>query len=136
MHQVGYTKEFAAGVIANAGTLGILIPPSIVMVVYAAAVEVSVGRMFLAGVLPGLMAGSMLMITIYIMARVKNLPKGEWQGWDEVAAAVLDAVFGLVLIIIILGGIYGGIFTPTEAAAVACVYAFFAALMITVTWGL
>ena len=130
MHQVGYTKEFAAGVIANAGTLGILIPPSIVMVVYAAAVEVSVGRMFLAGVLPGLMAGSMLMITIYIMARVKNLPKGEWQGWDEVAAAVLDAVFGLVLIIIILGGIYGGIFTPTEAAAVACVYAFFAALMI------
>ncbi len=130
MHQVGYTKEFAAGVIANAGTLGILIPPSIVMVVYAAAVEVSVGRMFLAGVLPGLMAGSMLMVTIYIMARVKNLPKGEWQGWDEVAAAVLDAAFGLILIIIILGGIYGGIFTPTEAAAVACVYAFFAALMI------
>ena len=130
MHQVGYTKEFAAGVIANAGTLGILIPPSIVMVVYAAAVEVSVGRMFLAGVLPGLMAGSMLMITIYIMARVQNLPKGEWQGWDEVAAAVLDAAFGLVLIIIILGGIYGGIFTPTEAAAVACVYAFFAAIMI------
>jgi C4-dicarboxylate transporter DctM subunit len=72
----------------------------------------------------------MLMITIYIMARVKNLPKGDWQGWDEVAAAVLDAAFGLVLIVIILGGIYGGIFTPTEAAAVACVYAFFAALMI------
>ena len=70
------------------------------------------------------------MITIYIMARVKNLPKGDWQGWDEVAAAVLDAAFGLVLIVIILGGIYGGIFTPTEAAAVACVYAFFAALMI------
>lgn len=130
MHQAGYTKDFAAGVIANAGTLGILIPPSIVMVVYASSVDVSVGRMFLAGVLPGLMAGSMLMITIYIMARVKNLPKGEWQGWDEVAAAVLDAAFGLVLIIIILGGIYGGIFTPTEAAAVACVYAFFAALMI------
>ena len=130
MHQVGYTKDFAAGVIANAGTLGILIPPSIVMVVYAAAVEVSVGRMFLAGVLPGLLAGCMLMITIYIMARVKNLPKGDWQGWDEVAAAVLDAAFGLVLIVIILGGIYGGIFTPTEAAAVACVYAFFAALMI------
>jgi C4-dicarboxylate transporter DctM subunit len=89
MHQVGYTKDFAAGVIANAGTLGILIPPSIVMVVYAAAVEVSVGRMFLAGVLPGLLAGCMLMITIYIMARVKNLPKGDWQGWDEVAAAGL-----------------------------------------------
>ena len=69
-------KEFAAGVICNAGTLGILIPPSIVMVVYAAAVEVSVGRMFLAGVIPGLLAGFMLMVAIYIMAKVKNLPKG------------------------------------------------------------
>ena len=75
MRQVGYTKEFAAGVIANAGTLGILIPPSIVMVVYASATEVSVGRMFLAGVIPGIMAGSMLMITIYIMARSKTCQK-------------------------------------------------------------
>lgn len=124
MRQVGYTKDFAAGVIANAGTLGILIPPSIVMVVYASAVEVSVGRMFLAGVIPGLMAGTMLMITIYVMARIKNLPKGEWQGWGEVASSGLDAVWGLFLIVIILGGIYGGIFTPTEAAAVAAVYAF------------
>jgi len=70
MRQAGYTKEFAAGVIANAGTLGILIPPSIVMVVYAAATNVSVGRMFLAGVVPGLIAGLMLMIAIYVMARV------------------------------------------------------------------
>ncbi|WP_321832116.1 TRAP transporter large permease [Thalassovita sp.] len=124
MRQVGYSKDFAAGVIANAGTLGILIPPSIVMVVYASAVEVSVGRMFLAGVIPGLMAGSMLMITIYVIARVKNLPKGDWLGWGEVFASGLDAVWGLFLIVIILGGIYGGIFTPTEAAAVAAVYAF------------
>ena len=102
MRQVGYTKEFAAGVIANAGTLGILIPPSIVMVVYASATDVSVGRMFLAGVIPGLMAGSMLMITIYIMARVKNLPKGEWQGWGEVGASALSASGGLFLIVIIL----------------------------------
>ena len=87
MRQVGYTKEFAAGVIANAGTLGILIPPSIVMVVYASATDVSVGRMFLAGVVPGIMAGLMLMVTIYIMARVKNLPKGEWKGWGEVGAS-------------------------------------------------
>ena len=79
MRQVGYTKEFAAGVIANAGTLGILIPPSIVMVVYASATDVSVGRMFLAGVIPGLLAGTMLMVTIYIIAKVKNLPKGEWR---------------------------------------------------------
>lgn len=130
MRQVGYTKEFAAGVIANAGTLGILIPPSIVMVVYASATDVSVGRMFLAGVIPGLMAGSMLMITIYIMARVKNLPKGEWQGWGEVGASALSASGGLFLIVIILGGIYGGIFTPTEAAAVASVYAFLVACFV------
>ncbi|OED48730.1 C4-dicarboxylate ABC transporter permease [Rhodobacteraceae bacterium (ex Bugula neritina AB1)] len=127
MRQVGYTKEFAAGVICNAGTLGILIPPSIVMVVYAAAVEVSVGRMFLAGVIPGLMAGLMLMITIYVMAKVKNLPKGEWKGWGEIITSGREAGWGLFLIVIILGGIYGGIFTPTEAAAVAAVYAFFIA---------
>ncbi|MDW3221904.1 MAG: TRAP transporter large permease [Paracoccaceae bacterium] len=127
MRQVGYTKDFAAGVIANAGTLGILIPPSIVMVVYASATDVSVGRMFLAGVIPGVMAGSMLMITIYIIARVRDLPKGEWRGWGEVFEAGREAGWGLFLIVIILGGIYGGIFTPTEAAAVAAVYAFFIA---------
>ncbi|MCZ4258892.1 TRAP transporter large permease [Sulfitobacter sp. PR48] len=124
MRQVGYTKEFAAGVIANAGTLGILIPPSIVMVVYASATDVSVGRMFLAGVIPGLMAGTMLMITIYIMAKVRKLPQGEWRGWGEVWASGREAGWGLFLIVIILGGIYGGIFTPTEAAAVAAIYAF------------
>ena len=127
MRETGYTKEFAAGVIANAGTLGILIPPSIVMVVYASATDVSVGRMFLAGVIPGLMAGTMLMITIYAMAVVKKLPKGEWQGWGEVVSSGVNASGGLFLIVIILGGIYGGIFTPTEAAAVAAIYAFFVA---------
>ena len=124
MRQVGYSKDFAAGVIANAGTLGILIPPSIVMVVYASATDVSVGRMFLAGVIPGLLAGTMLMITIYVIARVRNLPKGEWLGWGEVWHSGLAASGGLFLIVIILGGIYGGIFTPTEAAAVAAIYAF------------
>ncbi|MEM9637085.1 MAG: TRAP transporter large permease [Pseudomonadota bacterium] len=127
MRQVGYTKDFAAGVIANAGTLGILIPPSIVMVVYASATDVSVGRMFLAGVIPGLLAGTMLMVTIYIIARLRDLPKGEWRGWGEVFESGREAGWGLFLIVIILGGIYGGIFTPTEAAAVAAVYAFFIA---------
>ena len=123
MRQVGYTKEFAAGVICNAGTLGILIPPSIVMVVYAAAVEVSVGRMFLAGVIPGLLAGFMLMIAIYVIARIKDMPKGVRASWGERLKTGLEAGWGLFLIVIILGGIYGGIFTPTEAAAVAALYA-------------
>ncbi len=127
MVQVGYKKDFAAGVICNAGTLGILIPPSIVMVVYASAVDVSVGRMFLAGVIPGLLAGLMLMIGIYIFARYRGLPAQEWAGIKEIAASGRDASWGLLLIVIILGGIYGGIFTPTEAAAVAAVYAYLVA---------
>jgi len=130
MRQVGYTKEFAAGVICNAGTLGILIPPSIVMVVYAAAVEVSVGRMFLAGVIPGLLAGLSLMAAIYIMAKWKNLPKGEWAGWGEIYTSAKEASWGLLLIVIIMGGIYGGVFTPTEAAAVAAVYAWIIATFV------
>lgn len=136
MRQVGYTKEFAAGVIANAGTLGILIPPSIVMVVYAAAVEVSVGRMFLAGVIPGLIAGMMLMIGIYVMARIKNMPAGKFAGMEEIWTSFRHAVWGLLLIVIIMVGIYGipgvtgAIFTPTEAAAVASIYAYFVATFV------
>ena len=130
MRKVGYTKEFASGIIANAGTLGILIPPSIVMVVYSAATDVSVGRMFLAGVIPGLLAGLMLMGAIYITARVKNLPAEEWHGFGQILHHGKDAGWGLFLIVIILGGIYGGVFTPTEAAAVAAVYSFFVAIFV------
>jgi len=137
MRQAGYTKDFAAGVICNAGTLGILIPPSIVMVVYAAATDVSVGRMFLAGVIPGLLAGLMLMLAIYILARIRNMPKGEWLGWGEVFASARDAGWGLFLMVIIMVGIYGipplgikALFTPTEAAAVASVYAFIIATFV------
>lgn len=136
MRQVGYSKDFAAGVICNAGTLGILIPPSIVMVVYASATDVSVGRMFLAGVFPGLLAGGMLMATILIWAIWKNLPKGEWLGWGEIAESFGEAFWGLMLIVIIMVGLYGipgitnAIFTPTEAAAVASVWAFIVATFI------
>lgn len=136
MQQAGYSKDFAAGVICNAGTLGILIPPSIVMVVYASATDVSVGRMFLAGVIPGIMAGGMLMIAIYIVARIRNMPKGEFAGWGEIGASFADAFWGLMLIVIIMVGIYGipgvtgAIFTPTEAAAVASVYAFIIAVFV------
>jgi C4-dicarboxylate transporter DctM subunit len=130
MRKVGYTRDFAAGVICNAGTLGILIPPSIVMVVYASATDVSVGRMFLAGVIPGIVAGAMLMVSIYVVATLRNMPRGEWLGWGEIATSFREAFWGLMLIVIIMGGIYGipgvtgAIFTPTEAAAVASVYAF------------
>jgi C4-dicarboxylate transporter DctM subunit len=130
MVKAGYPQPFAAGVICNAGTLGILIPPSIVMVVYGAATETSVGKLFMAGVIPGLMLGLLLMIAIYIVARIKNLPRQPRASVKEAFIAGRDSFWGLMLIIIILGGIYGGIFTPTEAAAVAAVYAFFVAVFI------
>jgi C4-dicarboxylate transporter DctM subunit len=128
MVATGYTKEFAAGVVGSAGTLGILIPPSIVMVVYAAITEVSVGRLFVAGILPGILAGVMLMGGIYIFARKRNLPKMQPASWREVVASGLNAIWGLLLIVIVVGGIYSGIFTATEAAAVAAVYAFIIAV--------
>ncbi len=124
MVKAGYPESFAAGVITNAGTLGILIPPSIVMLVYAAATEVSAARMFMAGFLPGLLMGLILMIAIYIAARVKKIPAQPWRGFGEVVSAGAAAFGGLMLIIIVLGSIYGGIASPTEAAAVSAVYAF------------
>ncbi len=130
MVREGYSQPFAAGVISTAGTMGILIPPSIVMVVYAAATDVSVGRMFLAGVIPGVLIGTMMMISIYFVARKKNFPNVPFKGFAQLAHSGLRAAGGLFLIVIIMGGIYGGIFTPTEAAAVAAVYAFFIAVFV------
>ena len=124
MVKAGYPESFAAGVITNAGTLGILIPPSIVMLVYAAATEVSAARMFMAGFLPGLLMGLILMIAIYITARVKKIPAQPWNGFSEIVSSGVAALGGLMLIIIVLGSIYGGIASPTEAAAVSAVYAF------------
>jgi C4-dicarboxylate transporter DctM subunit len=130
MIKTGYSRDFAAGVICNAGTLGILIPPSIVMVVYAAATETSVGRLFMAGVVPGIVLGLMLMAAIWIAATVQDLPRQPRASWADTLRTGREAIWGLMLIVIILGGIYGGIFTPTEAAAVSAVYAFLIALFV------
>jgi C4-dicarboxylate transporter, DctM subunit len=130
MVKSGYSQSFATGVIVNAGTLGILIPPSIVMVVYAAATEASVGRLFMGGVIPGILLGTALMVAIYVAARIKKLPRQPKAHWRERLGLFREALWGLLLIFIVMGGIYGGVFTPTEAAAVAAVYAFFAAVFI------
>lgn len=130
MVRSGYSQNFAAGVICNAGTLGILIPPSIVMVVYAAATESSVGRLFMAGVIPGILLGLLLMVAIWIAAWKLDLPRQPKVPWRQTLAAGRKALWGLLLIVIILGGIYGGVFTPTEAAAVAAVYALVVALFV------
>ena len=130
MVRAGYPQGFAAGVICNAGTLGILIPPSIVMVVYGAATETSVGKLFMAGVLPGILLGLLLMVAIYVRARQTNLPRQPRATLSEVLTSGRDSLWGLLLIVIILGGIYGGVFTPTEAAGVAAVYAFVIAVFV------
>jgi len=126
----GYPKEFAAGVICNAGTLGILIPPSIVMVVYAAVTEVSVGRIFMAGVVPGILLGLMLMVAVWWRAGKLQITHPPKASLKKVLTSFGEAFWGLLLLVIIMGGIYGGIFTPTEAAAVSAVYAVFVALVI------
>lgn len=133
MKRAGYPTPLAAGIIATAGTLGILIPPSIVMVVYAASAEVSTGRMFLAGIIPGLIAGSLLMLAIWFFVGRSGVERLVWPGWPAVAKAGFYAFFGLLLIVIILVGLYWkpeAFFTPTEAAAFAAVYAFFVATVI------
>jgi C4-dicarboxylate transporter DctM subunit len=130
MVRAGYPQGFAAGVICNAGTLGILIPPSIVMVVYGAATETSVGKLFMAGVVPGTLLGVLLMVAIFVRGRIIHLPRQPRASLAEILQSGRDSLWGLLLIVIILGGIYGGIFTPTEAAGVAAVYAFFIAVAV------
>lgn len=125
MVAVGYTKSFATGVIANAGTLGILIPPSIVMLVYSAATEESPAEMFMAGVIPGIMMGCLLMIAIYIVAVIKKFPTQPFAGFKTIGITFLQAFAGIMMIIMVLGSIYLGVASPTEAAALAAVYGYF-----------
>ncbi len=126
----GYSKKFAAGVICNSGTLGILIPPSLVMVVYGAITESSIGDLFIAGVLPGILLTIVMMATIVVIAKKYDMPRQERASFRTVVRTFREAVWGLMLVVIILGGIYAGIFTPTEAAAVSAVYAFFIAVFV------
>ena len=130
MARSGYTKDFAAGLICNAGTLGILIPPSIVMVVYGAVTETSVGTLFIAGVLPGIVLTAALMAAVAVVARRVGLPRQPRADLRTVLRTGRDAFWGLLLVVIVLGGIYLGAFTPTEAAAVSAVYAFVIAVFV------
>jgi C4-dicarboxylate transporter, DctM subunit len=130
MVKSGYPKGFAVGVIATSGSLGILIPPSIVLIIYAVSTSESAGKMFLAGMVPGAMLAGLLLLMTYATARIKRFPTGERASLREIWVAFKEAFWGLLLVVIVLGGIYGGIFTPTEAAAVSAVYAFVAAVWI------
>lgn len=126
----GYPKEFAIGTITTAGSLGILIPPSIVMIIYGVTADESIGKLFIAGVVPGLLIGGMLMGFTYWKAKKLGFQRGKGANWRERWEALKEASWGLMTIIIIIGGIYGGIFTPTEAAAVSAVWALLIALFV------
>jgi len=130
MVKAGYPVRFGAGVVAASGGLGILIPPSIVMVMYAVSTNSSIGALFMAGVMPGLVLTAMLMFTTWYRARSKGYPKEKRANWGERWTAFRESIWGLALIIVVMGGIYSGIFTPTEAAAMSAVYAFFVAVFV------
>jgi len=123
MVRQGYPKSFGAGLIMTSGALGILIPPSIVMVMYSVSTNTSIGKLFMAGVVPGIMLAFLLGLTTWVLARKKGYPRMAPATWAERGRAFRNSVWGLLLIVVVMGGIYSGLFTPTEAAAVSAVYA-------------
>jgi len=130
MVKQGFPKRFGTGVIASAGGLGILIPPSIVMVMYAVSTNSSVGALFIAGIVPGAILAFMLGLTTWWIARRNNYPCLARADWATRFKAFRRSVWGLLLIVLVMGGIYSGVFTPTEAAAVSAVYAFVVAVFV------
>ena len=130
MIKEGFPMRFGAGVITTSGALGILIPPSIVMVMYAIATNTSVGALFMAGVIPGIALASMLGGMTWYRARKFNYPRQPKASWRQRLSAFRESAWGLMLIIVVMGGIYSGMFTPTEAAAMSAVYAFVVAVFI------
>jgi len=130
MAAAGFPNRFGAGVIATSGALGILIPPSIVMVMYAVATNTSISALFMAGVVPGIALAMLLGIVTWYRAWKNDYPRLPRETWTARAKAFREAIWGLLLIVVVMGGIYTGIFTPTEAAAMSAVYAFFVAVFV------
>lgn len=130
IQEAGYPKKYAIGTVATAGSLGILIPPSIVMIVYGVTAEVSIGKLFMAGVVPGIMIGIMMMLVTYVGAKRLGFERTEPESFQTRFKKMTNASWALMTIVIVIGGIYGGIFTPTEAAAVAAVWAFLVSMFI------
>src|SRR5512143_1825024 len=130
MVKAGFPNRFGAGVITTSGALGILIPPSIVMVMYSVATNTSVGQLFMAGVVPGIVLATMLGLTTWWRARKNNYPRLPKATLARRLSTFRESIWGLFLIIVVIGGIYTGLFTPTEAAAMSAVYAFFVAVFV------
>ena len=130
MVRAGYPMRFGAGVITVAGSLGILMLPSIPKVIYAIATNTSIGALFVAGLVPGIILTTMLCAVTWYIARRRGYPRMPRANWGERWRAFRESVWGLMLVVIIIGGIYSGIFTATEAAAMSAVYAFFISVFV------
>src|SRR6201992_48628 len=124
MVDYGYPKRFGVGVISTSGALGILVPPSIILVLYGVSTNTSIGALFMAGIVPGILLASMLAGVTWLVAWRNGYPKMPKAPFAEQFHAFRESLWGLLLIVLVLGGIYGGIFTPQAAARVAAVYAF------------
>jgi len=136
MRKAGYRPETAASITAAAATIGPIIPPSLPMVIYGVTADVSIGKLFLAGVIPGVLMGLALMVMVSLVARREGMTRKAFVGFKVVGKTFLNGFFALMTPAVILGGIFGGFFTPTEAAAVACLYALFLGFVVyrTLTW--
>ena len=126
----GYPMRFGAGIITVAGSLGILMLPSIPKIIYAVSTGTSIGALFVAGLLPGMLLTSMLCVVTWYLARKRNYPRMTKATWAETLHAFRESIWGLMLVVIIIGGIYSGLFTATEAAAMAAVYSFFISVFV------
>jgi len=124
MKKSGYPGDFAAAITAASATVGPMLPPSVPMIIVGALSGISVGQLFLAGAVPGVLMGIGMAITCYILAVRRNYPRQQWQGFGELIAAFLAAFWALAMTGLIIGGLLTGIATPTETAIVACLYAF------------
>ena len=136
MVKAGFPNRFGAGIITTSGALGILIPPSIVMVMYSVSTNTSVGALFMAGVVPGIMLATMLGLTTWYLARKNDYPRLPKASFVQRMKSFKESIWGLMLIVVVMGGIYTGIFTPTEAAAISAVYAFVIAVFVYKDMGL
>lgn len=124
MKKSGYPGDFAAAITAASSTVGPMLPPSVPMIIVGALSGISVGKLFLAGAVPGVMMGLAMAVTCYILAVRRNYPRQEWKGFGELLAAFLSAFWALAMTGLIIGGLLTGVATPTETAIVACLYAF------------
>jgi tripartite ATP-independent transporter DctM subunit len=138
MREKGYDADYVVNVTATSAVTGLLIPPSHNMIIYAAAagVSISLADLFLAGILPGLLTGLLLMLSAYLVARKRNYPKGQFPGWPAFAISFAGAIPGLLSAAIVVIGVLSGVFTPTESAGIAVAYTILVALLVyrSLTW--